>query len=135
MGSCHPCSRRPQKIMPRSCRFYMGLRRPIVAATWVAIVSPLAGGRIALADESPRFNRDIRPILADRCYACHGPDSGTRKAELRLDTEEGAHESVIVPGDADSSEVVARVSSDDPEVRMPPPASKKPPLSAEQIDL
>ncbi len=54
---------------------------------------------------------------------------------MRLDTQEGAHESVIVPGDAESSELTARVSSEDPDVRMPPPESKKPPLTAEQIEL
>jgi hypothetical protein len=83
----------------------------------------------------PRFNRDIRPILADRCYACHGPDSGARKAELRLDTQAGATEWAIVPGDADSSEVISRVASDDPDVRMPPPEAKKPPLTAAQVAL
>ena len=90
---------------------------------------------IVAADEDARFNRDIRPILADRCFACHGPDSGTRKADLRLDTQEGAHDWVIVPGDAESSEVIARVTSDDPEVRMPPAVSKKPPLTTEQVEL
>ncbi len=90
---------------------------------------------LAVADEPPRFNRDIRPILADRCYTCHGPDSGTRKADLRLDKEEAAHESVIVPGDPDSSELIRRVSSEDPDERMPPAESKKPPLTNEQVGL
>jgi len=89
----------------------------------------------AVADESPSFNRDIRPILANTCFACHGPDSGTREAELRLDTFEGATEWAIVAGDAEGSEVISRVTSDDPEMRMPPAASKKPPLTAEQIEL
>jgi hypothetical protein len=87
------------------------------------------------ADDSVSFNRDIRPILANTCYVCHGPDSGTREAELRLDTFEGATEWAIVAGDAEGSELIARVTSDDPEVRMPPAASKKPPLTAEQVDL
>jgi len=89
----------------------------------------------AAAEDSVRFNRDIRPILANTCYVCHGPDSGTREADLRLDTFEGATASVIVAGDAAGSELIARVTSEDPEARMPPPASKKPPLSPEQIDL
>jgi hypothetical protein len=93
---------------------------------------PQAG---AAADDVPRFNRDIRPILADNCYACHGPDSGMREAELRLDTQEGSHEAVIVPGNAEASEMIARVTSDDPDARMPPAESKKPPLTAEQIEL
>jgi hypothetical protein len=95
----------------------------------------LALGPVAVADEAPGFNRDIRPILANRCYVCHGPDSGTREADLRLDMEEGAHEWAIVPGDADGSEVIARVSSDDPEMRMPPASSKKPPLTPKEIEL
>jgi hypothetical protein len=84
---------------------------------------------------APSYNRQIRPILADRCFACHGPDSGTREAELRLDTEAGAHEWAVVPGDPDASEVLSRVTSDDPEMRMPPPDSKKPPLTPAEIEL
>src|SRR5262245_35137768 len=89
----------------------------------------------AAADDSVSFNRDIRPILANTCYVCHGPDSGTREADLRLDTFEGATASAIVAGDAAGSELIARVTNEDPEMRMPPAASKKPPLTAEQIEL
>src|SRR6185295_17648340 len=88
----------------------------------------------AVAADDVRFNRDIRPILADKCYTCHGPDSGTRKADLRLDKEEAAHESAIVPGDPESSELIRRVSSEDPDERMPPKESKKPPLTKEQVE-
>ena len=95
----------------------------------------MAAVAAANATSTPGYNRDIRPILADRCFACHGPDSGTRQAELRLDTAEGAHEWAVVPGDADASEVIARVTSDDPDVRMPPADSKKPPLTPQQIEL
>lgn len=83
----------------------------------------------------PHFNRDIRPLLSERCYTCHGPDSGSRKADLRLDTPEGATDWAIVAGDADSSEVISRVASDDPDVRMPPREAKKPPLTAAQVEL
>jgi hypothetical protein len=94
-------------------------------------------GNAAGANEDvvPRFNRDIRPILSDRCFSCHGNDVGKRQAELRLDTEEGATEWAIIPGDAESSEVISRVSSNDPEYRMPPADSKKPPLTPEQVQL
>jgi mono/diheme cytochrome c family protein len=88
------------------------------------------GGEAAIS-----YNRDIRPILSDRCFVCHGPDAGTREAELRLDTEAGAHEWAIMPGDPEGSELLNRISTDDPDVKMPPAASKKPHLSTEQVDL
>ncbi|MCI0332807.1 MAG: PSD1 and planctomycete cytochrome C domain-containing protein [Planctomycetes bacterium] len=105
------------------------------AAVWAAGCVVVALAQVAAAEDAPSFNRDIRPILANSCFVCHGPDSGTREAELRLDTEEGATEWAIVAGDAEGSEVIARVTSDDPEVRMPPAKSKKPPLTPEQIEL
>lgn len=113
----------------------MGHSRFILPAAVAAISAAVLPSHGVAAERVPRFNRDIRPILAEKCYACHGPDSGTREAELRLDTQEGSHEWAIIPGDPDSSEVVARVASEDPEARMPPPASKKEPLTPEQIDL
>jgi len=77
------------------------------------------------------FNYDIKPILSDRCFACHGPDANKREADLRLDTPEGAYAALaenpghfaIVPGDADDSEIFLRITSDDPELKMPPPES------------
>ena len=74
------------------------------------------------------FNRDIRPILAKNCFACHGPDEGARKADLRLDTGAGAAavregRRVLVPGRPSESELVARIESNDPDVVMPPAAS------------
>lgn len=70
------------------------------------------------------YTADVRPILSDRCFFCHGPDAERREADLRLDVQEAAHEYAIVPGDPDASEVIARVFSEDPELLMPPPASK-----------
>ena len=82
------------------------------------------------------FNREIRPILADNCYKCHGPDEKTRKAKLRLDVrEEAIAAKAFVPGKPDESELVKRVCSTDPDLRMPPAASKKPPFSPAQITL
>ncbi len=76
------------------------------------------------------FNFHVRPILVQNCYLCHGPDPSSRKAELRLDTYEGAtallKEGVghaIVPGEADESEVIRRVTTEDTDVMMPPPES------------
>jgi mono/diheme cytochrome c family protein len=95
----------------------------------------LAGvaARQALADE-PRISyvTDIRPILSTHCYHCHGPDAGSREADLRLDTEEGAR--TALEREDGVAKLLARVKSDDPDLVMPPPASKKP-LKPEQIAL
>jgi hypothetical protein len=81
------------------------------------------------ADAAPvSFSRDVLPLLSDNCLACHGQDEGHRKADLRLDTPEGARE-VLQSGD-----FIARITSDDPDEIMPPPKSHKPKLSAEQIE-
>jgi len=80
----------------------------------------------ASAGEDLSFNRDIRPVLAENCFSCHGPDQNHREAELRLDRREIAIElGAIVPGEPDSSELVARIESDDPDERMPPADSHK----------
>src|SRR5438552_17790015 len=73
------------------------------------------------------FNRDIRPILSNVCFQCHGPDKAKRKADLRFDTEEGAHADLgdhfaIVPGQPEKSVLLERVTASDPAKRMPPPA-------------
>ncbi len=87
------------------------------------------------AEEAIGFNRQIRPILAENCFACHGPDSAARKADLRLDQRESAIDSgAISPGKPDESELVNRIMSDELEVRMPPAESHKT-LTAEQKDL
>ncbi len=83
---------------------------------------------------APSYNRDIRPILSDRCFTCHGPDSAARQADLRLDREESALAAAIVAGDAASSPLVERVSSDDPDLKMPPPESHRLPLTSAQIE-
>ena len=86
------------------------------------------------------FNRQIRPILSDNCYACHGFDEKHRKAELRLDVRESALEvkdgaAAIVPGNPAKSTIWQRIISDDPEQVMPTPESHKPPLNSEQRAL
>ncbi|MFN9719986.1 MAG: c-type cytochrome domain-containing protein, partial [Planctomycetota bacterium] len=73
-----------------------------------------------------RFNRDIRPILSEHCFSCHGPDAGSRKADLRLDERDAAVAArAIVPGQADQSLMMDRILSADPEMIMPPPESHK----------
>ena len=80
----------------------------------------------ALAQGKYEYNRDIRPILAENCFACHGPDSAARKADLRLDRREDAIASgAIVPGKPGESPLVERLDLDDPVKRMPPEKSHK----------
>jgi hypothetical protein len=94
------------------------------------------------AAESPvDFNREVRPILSDRCYGCHGPDADKgRKAGLRLDEIGGATKKLksgdiaIVPGDLEKSTMVHRILSTDPEDIMPPPELHRP-LSAAEKDI
>ena len=118
---------------------------PRVVAVLSATV--LAAAVVCAADAPPAtrparlsFNRDIRSILSDNCFACHGPDSGNRQAGLRLDVAEQAVAELesgsraIVPEDAASSELVARVVSDDPDSVMPPPDAKIGRLSDEQVE-
>jgi hypothetical protein len=84
------------------------------------VVSPAA--RAA----GPEYNRDVRPILAENCFACHGPDSAARKAKLRLDVrDEAIKAGAILPGKPDESEALRRILSDDAGERMPPPKTKK----------
>ena len=91
-------------------------------------------GTHAHADDELSFNRDIRPILSDTCFFCHGPDAEHRKADLRLDIEEIAKQDAIEPGNASVSELIARITSNDPDELMPPPESGKH-LNQKQIDL
>jgi hypothetical protein len=102
----------------------------------IALLSALATALVAAADTRPRisYDRDIRPILSDKCYRCHGPDAEAREADLRLDTREGLSAKVVVASKPDKSELIARVFSDDDDVRMPPPESKLS-LANEQKEL
>ena len=82
------------------------------------------------------YNRDIRPLLASQCYQCHGPDEKARKAKLRLDIRDEAVKSgALVPGKPDESELLKRICSTDPDLRMPPTASKKPALTPDQVAM
>src|SRR3954462_15827953 len=81
----------------------------------------------ALCAQTIDFNRDIRPILSDRCFACHGPDAARRQAGLRLDVDGGAK--------AVGKELLRRVASEDPAERMPPASSGKAKLTGREIEL
>ena len=99
----------------------------VIAVTWSACACQAA-------DSPIRFNRDVRSILSDKCFACHGPDAETVEGGLRLDLRDQAveHTGAIVPGDADASELVRRIFSDDPYERMPPPETHKPLTESEK---
>ena len=76
------------------------------------------------------FNRDIRPILSQNCFQCHGPDAAARKADLRLDQRGAAIADLggyapIVPGKSAESEIIARILDTDPQEKMPPAKTKK----------
>src|SRR6185369_3635049 len=107
------------------------MMRLVVALSMISTL-PVAAAELS-------FNRDIRPILSDHCYACHGFDKAARKADLRLDTPEGATalidgDRAIVPGHPEASEAVKRMLSTDPEEMMPPPKAKKP-IKPEQVAI
>lgn len=111
---------------------------------WTRVVFFLLGlslvlnaGRNAVCAASGmvQYNRDIRPILNDNCFACHGPDEKTRAADLRLDLREAAlNKQAIVPGKPDESSIISRILSTDENEVMPPPTSHKS-LTQSQKDL
>jgi Protein of unknown function (DUF1553)/Protein of unknown function (DUF1549)/Planctomycete cytochrome C len=97
------------------------------------------GTRAVLADDEIVFSRDIRPILSQNCFDCHGPDDKQRKADLRLDTKDGLFtelggQTPFVPFKPEKSEALRRMVSDDADERMPPPKTGKR-VSAVQLDL
>jgi hypothetical protein len=112
----------------------MHLRFHILLASLT--IAARVSGQAALADDTRiEFNRDVRPILLDACFACHGPDSASRQADLRLDQRDIAVEmAAITPGDPDASEMIRRILSEDEAERMPPPETKKT-LTAAQKEL
>jgi hypothetical protein len=107
-----------------------------VATTLFALLA----GPLCAADRVPTYNRDIRPILSDKCFACHGPDHGKREAGLRLDVRELAVKPLesdamaIVPGRPEASELLRRVTAESPDEVMPPPHAKLGRLSREEIE-
>jgi hypothetical protein len=99
------------------------MSRPLPLFGLILVFSPL----LHSGEDKVDFNRDIRPILSDRCFQCHGPDPKSLEADLRLDLSESAYQSeAIVPGKPERSEMIKRILSDDPDEVMPPPHVKKP---------
>jgi hypothetical protein len=113
------------------------VRKTLMVLNFVVIVIIAATTAATVHAQSPPidFNRDIRPILSENCFYCHGQDANKRQAELRLDQRDVAVKAgAIAPGDAAKSSLVARILSDDPEQMMPPPKSNRR-LSPEQKKL
>jgi len=108
-------------------RFFRGRRLLAVAAlalwAWtVSLSTPFAADSLRQID----FNRDIRPILSENCFYCHGQDGQKREADLRLDDRAAAIDAgAIVPGDPGASTILERIHSTDPDVVMPPPNSNR----------
>src|SRR2546423_5766397 len=99
---------------------------------WVAALvcaSPLCGATPAV-----EFNRDVRPILSDRCFACHGPDRASRKSPLRLDQEQSAR-TALAPGDPEHSKLYQRITSTDTARRMPPAYMGRERLTDAEIEI
>src|SRR5262245_31860698 len=111
--------------------------RPTMKRSWTCLpmlfVPFLWGETKEPAPAAVDFNRQVRPILSEHCFACHGPDEKTRKAKLRLDTKEGAR-GVLAAGKPEDSELVNRITESDPARIMPPPKKGKA-LKPEPIDL
>src|SRR5688572_9530444 len=124
-------------LLPEMLRFKgtLVLGALLLALNGLAAPKPQAGGAKAID-----FSRDIRPILSDNCFACHGPDDKERKAKLRLDQHEDAlkpaksGDYAIVPGDTKKSTLVERITTEDEDDVMPPPKTKKK-LSPQQKEL
>ena len=99
----------------------------------IGVISALSFFSANSAENVPDFNRDIKLILSENCYHCHGPDANHREADLRLDTEEGAL-AAIDRNDPAASELLARVMSGDADSKMPPVDSQKH-LTPQQVQL
>lgn len=102
----------------------------------------LLAAQASIADEklSVDFRRDVLPLLSERCFLCHGPDEGTREADLRLDSRDNAiadrdGKSAIKPGDPDASQILMRLTTSDADLAMPPADSGKKRLTVEEIDI
>src|SRR5687768_734178 len=105
----------PRQRQPAPSAFRLGVAVAILLTCALSAAEPL------------RYNRDIRPILSDNCFACHGPDKAKRDSGLRLDIREEAirpaesGDTAIVPGRPEQSQLITRIITDDPDEVMPPP--------------
>lgn len=97
---------------------------------------PLQTGLVQAEDGGVSFNQDVRPILSDNCFHCHGPDEDSRQADLRIDVRDVAIAlGAIVPEDLENSSLIERIYSDDVDLKMPPPSSNKALSSAQKATI
>ncbi|MFM7056963.1 MAG: PSD1 and planctomycete cytochrome C domain-containing protein [Planctomycetota bacterium] len=110
--------------------------RLFAAAVFTLVTTGAIHAPYAHSQQSPSvdFQRQIRPILSNHCFPCHGADETSRQADLRLDIQQAAMRSAILPGKATDSPLMQRITATDPDVIMPPPDSGKP-LTTDQIQL
>ncbi|HWL08296.1 MAG TPA: PSD1 and planctomycete cytochrome C domain-containing protein [Planctomicrobium sp.] len=127
-------------MLYRNQKRMMTFRQPLLAVVLLvsALITSVIEGRKCAAAEID-FGRDIRPILSDKCFQCHGADEGTRHGDLRLDLRDAAiadrdGSTAILPGHPDKSLILARILSDDESERMPPSDSNKH-LTPKQVEL
>src|SRR5688572_30504767 len=114
-------------IVFTTIRLFRSLYLSLCFAAMAGMFGP-AASNVRAGESAVSYNRDVQPILADTCFACHGPDAATRQAELRLDRAEGlvdGERPVIVPGKPDESELIRRILSTDEDEMMPPKEGKK----------
>jgi len=114
---------------------YNQLFAVLICCTFFLLFTAQRASAVEAAKPDPvDFDSQIKPLLSDRCFVCHGPDKAARKADLRLDLEDDAKDYAIIPGEPGDSEVVTRIKSDKPKLQMPPPSSNLS-LSKEEIAL
>jgi len=118
----------------RNCLTLHSAFSSVLTVVLSTVITPVQAQSSGTVD----FDRDVRPILANTCYTCHGPDANKRKTELRFDVEMSLFgdydEPVVVRGKPAASALIARITSGDPDYRMPP-VDEKQQLSEQQIDL
>ena len=134
------------KMIGSTAMLRAAMMAPVPAIFLVGFVAsglgPILDARGATAADpatSISFARDVLPVLSDRCFHCHGPDPADREADLRLDIEAAAKADLggyraIAPGSLEESEVWRRITSDDPDERMPPSDAHRQPLTPKEID-
>ena len=122
---CDPATRSSEvhagRVLQQLARIVTPMHRPLTLAVLMLLCTP---GPSVRAADAVEFNRDIRPILSAKCFTCHGPDANKREAELRLDVRDSAIASAIVPSNPGESEIMTRITTDDDDIRMPPPDSR-----------